>query len=172
MVDMTLFHPRFKERNKNRPILLYVGPILKSRNIKEFLDIPIEGLKRVIGEGRYRHELSRRYPYVEFISPLDDIQLARAYSQADVFVYPHIGYRLEKYIVEALACGLPVAGYPTALMSKVVDGPDVGSVGTSLSCAIHDTLMWHDTPVLIASRVRRARALNPHIGMLVRSIVD
>lgn len=155
MVDMTIFHPAPKEPSKNRPIMLYVGPILKSRNLEAFLKMPFHGLKRLIGDGKDRLELSHKYPYAEFILPLDELRLARAYAQSDVFVYPCDNKKVEDSMIQALACGVPIAGFPTDLMVKVIDSKEVGCYHATLTEAIKKAMQHVD----MDSCVRRAHRL-------------
>lgn len=165
MVDLTIFHPRLKKGNRNRPIMLYIGPIIRQRNLDAFLNVPIKGLKRLVGLGEYRDALAKRYPYAEFIDPLEPKRLAEIMAQADVFVYPCSDCRLEECLIQALASGLPIAGFATDLLSKVVDQPSLGSVGSCLELAIRRALDEKE----VEARVRRAKELNSYIGMIMKS---
>lgn len=57
-----------------------------------------------------------RYPDVVWMGVLPRPQLARVYAAADVFVFPSRNETFGLVMLEAMACGTPVAAYP-------VDGP-------------------------------------------------
>ncbi len=97
-----------------RPIQLYVGRVAVEKNIEAFLASSHPGTKVVVGDGPARHELERRYPDARFLGTLEGAALAGAYAGADVFVFPSRTDTFGLVIIEALACGLPVAAYPVA----------------------------------------------------------
>ncbi|GHF11178.1 GDP-mannose-dependent alpha-mannosyltransferase [Kordiimonas sediminis] len=94
------------------PRLLYVGRVAVEKNIEAFLDAPVEGKKVVVGDGPALHALAKKYSDVEFLGPLYGHDLSRAYSAADVFVFPSKTDTFGLVMIEALACGTPVAAYP------------------------------------------------------------
>ncbi|MDB5714789.1 MAG: glycosyltransferase family 1 protein [Sphingomonadales bacterium] len=107
-----------------RPIQLYVGRIAVEKNIEAFLASDHPGTKIVVGDGPARATLQARYPHVHFMGPLSGTELAGAYAGADVFVFPSRTDTFGLVMIEALACGTPVAAYP-------VSGPiDIVTAGT------------------------------------------
>lgn len=99
-----------------RPWALYVGRISYEKNIDAFLDMPWEGTRIVCGEGPLAAQLKARYPSVVWMGVLPRPQLAQVYAAADVFVFPSRNETFGLVMLEAMACGTPVAAYP-------VDGP-------------------------------------------------
>jgi glycosyltransferase involved in cell wall biosynthesis len=107
------------------PIQLYVGRVAVEKNIEAFLACDTPGTKVVVGDGPARGALARRYPEVRFLGALHGEELASAYAGADVFVFPSRTDTFGLVMIEALACGTPVAAYP-------VTGPiDVLAPGSS-----------------------------------------
>ena len=94
------------------PVLLYVGRIAPEKNLPLFLDAAVPGHKVVVGDGPDLEALRKRYPEVTFLGALTGEALARAYCSADVFVFPSRTDTFGLVLIEALACGLPVAALP------------------------------------------------------------
>src|SRR4051812_14939376 len=67
-VDASLFHPDRKRRDVYqqlpRPIWLYVGRVALEKTLDDFLKLPLEGTKVMVGDGPSRAELEARYPDV------------------------------------------------------------------------------------------------------------
>lgn len=95
-----------------RPIMLSVGRVAVEKNLESFLDAKVTGTKVVVGDGPARTELQARYPDAVFTGSLSGSDLAQAYCAADVFVFPSKTDTFGLVMIEALACGVPVAGYP------------------------------------------------------------
>lgn len=95
-----------------RPILLNVGRVAAEKNLEGFLDIRRPGTKVVVGDGPALQELRQRYPNAVFTGALSGPELAAAYRSADCLVFPSKTDTFGLVIIEALACGVPVAAYP------------------------------------------------------------
>lgn len=114
-IDTTQFHPRPREEQPfglPRPIFMTVGRIAVEKNLPAFLDLDLPGSKVVVGDGPARDELARQYPDVLFTGMRTGQDLAAAYAQADVFVFPSRTDTFGNTILEALASGVPVAAFP------------------------------------------------------------
>lgn len=115
-VDLSCFgpdvppHPAYE--NLARPVQLYVGRVAIEKNIEAFLDSPHSGAKVVVGDGPALEGLKRRYPDVTFLGALRGQPLVSAYASADVFVFPSRTDTFGLVMIEALACGTPVAAHP------------------------------------------------------------
>ena len=112
-----------------RPILLNVGRVSIEKNLEAFLDIPCEGSKVVVGDGPALGELRRKYPNVHFMGSLAGEELASAYRAADCFVFPSRTDTFGLVLIEALACGLPIAAYPVAGPLDIVGAQGRGADG-------------------------------------------
>ena len=97
-----------------RPIQLYVGRVAVEKNIAAFLDARYPGTKVVVGDGPALAELKKRYPQVLFLGRREGSALAGCYAGADVFVFPSRTDTFGLVMIEALACGTPVAAFPVA----------------------------------------------------------
>lgn len=137
--------------NLPRPILLSVGRVAIEKNLESFLNEEVAGTKVVVGDGPALDELKRRYPDAVFTGSLTGGELAQAYAAADVFVFPSKTDTFGLVMIEALACSVPVAGYPVPGPLDVIGadgrGPQgelarpVGAVDDSLSHAVTKALL-------------------------------
>ncbi len=112
-VDPDIFFPDngtlFKD--SKRPIALYVGRIAIEKNLNAFLGMPWEGTKVIVGDGPVRSELEKKHPNALFVGKKKGKELADYYRSSNVFVFPSKTDTFGIVLIEALACGLPVAAY-------------------------------------------------------------
>lgn len=112
-IDPALFHtgpkPLFQDLKK--PVALYAGRISIEKNIEAFLDMEWSGSKVVVGHGPALEALQKKYPHVHFTGKKTGQDLADHYRSADIFVFPSRTDTFGMVLIEALACGLPVAAY-------------------------------------------------------------
>jgi glycosyltransferase involved in cell wall biosynthesis len=135
-VDIAAFRPRPRsELNDARPVWLYAGRVAIEKNIKAFLELDLPGSKWVVGGGPQLKELRRRYKDVRFFGSVDTEELGQRYAEADCFVFPSRTDTFGLVMVEALASGVPVAGYPVPGPLDVVTAPDVGAIDEDLRTA-------------------------------------
>lgn len=99
-----------------RPISMFVGRVSYEKNIETYLKMPFEGSKVVCGVGPLEADLKAKYPEVTWLGLLPRKELASVYASADVFVFPSRNETFGLVMLEAMACGTPVAAFP-------VDGP-------------------------------------------------
>jgi glycosyltransferase involved in cell wall biosynthesis len=112
-VDTNLFRPReVAFYDLPRPIFLYAGRVAAEKNIEAFLSLELPGSKVVVGDGPGKPNLERSYPEVHWAGFRFGEDLARHYAGADVFVFPSLTDTYGVVMLEAMACGLPVAAYP------------------------------------------------------------
>ncbi|MGQ0660593.1 glycosyltransferase family 4 protein, partial [Sphingosinicella sp.] len=122
-----------------RPIQLFVGRVAIEKNIEAFLDAAHPGGKVVVGDGPALAALRKRYPDVLFLGALRGAALAGAYAGADVFVFPSRTDTFGLVMIEALACGTPVAAYPVTGPVDVLSD-EVGAMDADLDAAIASAL--------------------------------
>jgi len=144
-VDTELFKPRDKSAlTLPRPISMYMGRVAVEKNIEEFLHLDLPGSKVVIGDGPALDKLQRAFPGTAFLGRKTGLDLAVHLEAADVFVFPSLTDTFGVVLIEAMACGLPVAAHD-------VTGPrDV---------VIHGKTGWLDED--LGQAVERALAMNP-----------
>jgi glycosyltransferase involved in cell wall biosynthesis len=120
-----------------RPVFAYVGRVAVEKNIRAFLDLDLPGSKLVVGGGPQLAALRRDYPGVHFTGPKFGAELAAAYAGSDVFVFPSLTDTFGLVLLEALACGTPVAAFdvtgPRDVLADAA-GP-IGAVGSDLRAA-------------------------------------
>jgi glycosyltransferase involved in cell wall biosynthesis len=123
-VDVEHFSPEKRgELDFPRPIFLCVGRVAVEKNLPAFLDLDLPGSKVIVGEGPEFDRLKAKYPDAHFLGHRPNNELARIYASADVFVFPSRTDTFGNVIIEALASGTPVAGFPvTGPIDIVGDG--------------------------------------------------
>jgi glycosyltransferase involved in cell wall biosynthesis len=117
------------------PVMLYVGRVAVEKNIEAFLSCEHPGSKVVVGDGPARASLARRFPNVSFLGQRSGLELAAAYRAADVLVFPSRTDTFGLVMIEALACGTPVAAYPVTGPIDVLDAR-VAAMDEDLDVAI------------------------------------
>lgn len=129
--------------------LLYVGRVSREKNIEDFCRLQLDGWtefgarvhKTVVGDGPAKFALEREYPDVKFVGYKFGKELARYYQINDVCVFPS---KVDTYgitILESMACGTPVAGYPvTGPIDQIVNGVN-GYTNDDLETAVGKCLL-------------------------------
>jgi len=135
-VDLDVFYPRTDESSRLegqcRPRFLYVGRVSVEKNVEAFLTLDLPGSKIVAGVGPALALLRKRFPEVHFVGVLSREELAVLYSSVDVFVFPSRTDTFGLVMLEALACGTPVAAFPVAGPIDVVGGSNVAVLDDDL----------------------------------------
>jgi glycosyltransferase involved in cell wall biosynthesis len=130
-VDLDLFKPGPRDRLQTKPpIFVYVGRVAVEKNVEAFLSLDLPGSKWVVGEGPAMATLKARYPEASYLGVLQQKELAEVYSAADVFVFPSKTDTFGLVLLEAMACGTPVAAFPvTGPLDVLGDVPPAQSGG-------------------------------------------
>jgi glycosyltransferase involved in cell wall biosynthesis len=140
-VDTNVFSPEKPARlTFPGPILLYVGRLAVEKNVTAFLDLKTKGTKVIVGDGPMRPQLESRYPEAWFLGARFGAELASLYAAADVFVFPSLTDTFGLVLLEALACGTPVAAFPAAGPADVLNDPAVATLNWDLAAAIERSL--------------------------------
>lgn len=138
-VDLTCFSPNAPRPAEydglEGPILLYVGRVAVEKNIEAFLECDYPGTKVVVGDGPARASLEARFPEAKFMGKRMGEELAGFYAHADVFVFPSKTDTFGLVMIEALACGTPVAAFPVPGPLDIVE-EHVGALSENLARAI------------------------------------
>ena len=135
-VDVSLFKPRDKSfLDFPRPIAMYVGRVAIEKNIEAFLKLDLPGTKVVVGDGPARAELETKYPNTKFVGYRFGEELASHVAAADVFVFPSRTDTFGLVLLEAMACGVPVAAYPVTGPIDVVTQGVTGELNEDLRAA-------------------------------------
>jgi len=134
-VDQTVFYPRERTLDLPRPIFLYVGRVAPEKNIEAFLSLDLPGSKVVVGDGPARAELEATFPQAHFLGMKRGEELARLYASADAFVFPSLTDTFGIVLLEALACGVPVAAFPVQGPIDVIGDSAAGALSQDLRAA-------------------------------------
>jgi phosphatidylinositol alpha 1,6-mannosyltransferase len=130
-VDTVLFSPEKRDRADDVLTVGYVGRLSPEKSVRVLRDVAHAlteaGVSRfriaVIGDGHERAWLEQNVPHVELAGLLYGEDLARAYANMDIFVFPSHTDTFGNVILEALASGVPAvvtsSGGPKYL---VIDG--------------------------------------------------
>ena len=147
-VNLDIFHPAKKGwtapqqlQKLKRPIALYVGRIAIEKNLEAFLSMKWEGTKLLVGDGPSREYLQKKYPDAVFVGTKQKEELADHFRASDVFVFPSKTDTFGIVLIEALACGLTIAGYNVTGPKDIITQDWLGAVDDNdLSAAAHSAL--------------------------------
>ena len=140
-VDHTIFRPQKSNRLQSKPpIFLYVGRVAVEKNIEAFLALDLPGSKWVAGVGPALESMQARFPAANYLGVLNQHELAEVYASADVFVFPSKTDTFGLVLLEAMACGLPVAAYPVTGPIDVIEDPRAGCLDEDLRTACMNAL--------------------------------
>jgi len=140
-VDSELFRPGDKHfLQLPRPVWLYLGRVAVEKGIEDFLELDLPGSKLVVGDGPARAELAARFPQAHFVGFKHGEDLARHIAASDVFVFPSRTDTFGLVLLEAMACGVPVAAYPVTGPIDVVINGHTGVLDEDLQLAAEAAL--------------------------------
>lgn len=140
-VDLNRFKPIDRSLNEKTNILLYVGRVSKEKNIEKFLNLNFPDYHKIIvGDGPELKNLKAKYKDVIFTGALKGEKLARMYALADCFVFPSKSDTFGIVMIEALACGTPVAAYPVTGPIDILNHK-VGCMDNDLHTAVKNALL-------------------------------
>jgi phosphatidylinositol alpha 1,6-mannosyltransferase len=151
-VDSRHFHPGKRRRDGGITRALYVGRITPEKNLEAL--VPIFAARTdvelvLVGDGPSVAELREKLPRATFAGRLVGEDLARAYADADFFVFPSRTDTLGNVVLEAMASGLPVVVADSMGPKELVHHESTGFV------AHDDTDFAHAVDVLATNRERR-----------------
>jgi len=140
-VDAEHFRPVGRgELGVRRPVFLYLGRVAVEKSVADFLALDLPGTKVVVGDGPARPRLEAAHPEAVFTGYRTGEALVRALSDADVFVFPSRTDSLGLVLLEALACGVPVAAYPVTGPEHIVEHGVTGYLAEDLEGAARAAL--------------------------------
>ena len=140
-VDRDIFHPGHRSKTISK-YLVCVSRVSKEKNLEEFFELDYPGyLKIMVGDGPMLETYRQQYPHVHFTGYKTGEDLAHYYANAEAFVFPSRWETFGLVMVEAMACGTPVAAYPCQGPMDVVDEGITGCMNDDLKQAVKDALM-------------------------------
>jgi glycosyltransferase involved in cell wall biosynthesis len=135
-VDRTTFKSGDRLPSVNY-VLVCVSRVSKEKNLEDFFNLDYPGARKImVGDGPMLETYKKKYPAVEFVGFKTGHDLAYYYNLADVFVFPSRWETFGLVMIEAMACGTPVAAYPVQGPLDVVDQGMTGFMNESLGDAI------------------------------------
>jgi len=152
-VDRTVFNPSQRTGTAvNGPILVCVSRVSKEKNLEAFFEMPYAGVKIMVGDGPMLEEYKTSYPDVKFVGAKRGQELAKYFAMADVFVFPSRWETFGLVMIEAMACGTPVAAYPCQGPLDVIDEGVTGCMREDLAQAVTGALLLDRSKVLAGSQ--------------------
>ena len=140
-VDADVFHPRKRGAlDLPRPIFLTVGRVAVEKNLEAFLKLDLPGTKVSSATGRRVPRWPEHFRSAVFLGSREGEALAEIYAAADVFVFPSRTDTFGLVLLEALASGVPVAGFPAAAPRDVIGEAPVGVLDEDLRRACLEAL--------------------------------
>ena len=101
-----------------RPMFLAVGRLAVEKNVDAFLALDLPGTKVVVGDGPARTSWRAAFRTPSSSAPSAAPSSPPIYAAADVFVFPSRTDTFGLVLLEALASGLPIAGFPVAATQR------------------------------------------------------
>lgn len=170
-VDIDRFRPtEASALDLPRPIFLTVGRVAVEKNLDAFLDLDLPGSKVVVGDGPALDDYRARHPGVRFMGARTGEALAAIYASADAFVFPSRTDTFGLVLLEALACGLPVAAFPVAGPRDVITSPEVGVLDDDLRAAALGALTKSRQACVAFARPLTWEASVAHFARNIRSV--
>ena len=140
-VDTEIFTPNDPHQyHLPKPVWVNVGRVSVEKNIETFLDLELPGSKVIIGDGPDMDRLSKQYPDCTFVGYKFGEELASFIAGGDVFIFPSKTDTFGLVMLEAMACGVPVAAFPVTGPIDVVQSGKTGILDNHLEKACHEAL--------------------------------
>jgi glycosyltransferase involved in cell wall biosynthesis len=136
-VDRSLFrsYPR-DHLDLPRPIVLYAGRLAVEKGIDDFMRLKVKGSKVLVGDGPERERLQKLGRDAHFLGFRHAEDYARTLAAADVMVFPSLTDTFGLVMLEAMACGTPVAAYNAPSPMDVVEDGVTGCLADKLEDAV------------------------------------
>jgi len=135
-VDLGLFQRNEKASppaGLAKPIFTFMGRLAPEKNLEAFLDCELPGSKLIIGDGPSKAELEQKYSDAKFVGYKKGQELVDLLSISDVFVFPSKTDTFGLTMIEAMACGIPVAAFDVTGPKDVVTNGETGYLGENLA---------------------------------------
>ena len=170
-VDTSIFNISGRTLNGNENTIIFVGRVSKDKNLDDFCSI--KGYNKIlVGDGPYLKELKQRYTDVNFTGFIDHKELPGWYRKASVFVFPSKYDTYGLVMLEAMACGLPVAAYDVPSPCDVIENGVTGYLGNNLTENIEKILENYDYLSRNASEFANSKSWKSISDQFVSHLVD
>jgi len=164
-VDAEKFSPDKRTVNDGVFRFGFVGRLRPEKNVRLLIDLEKKLIAAgktgfeflIVGEGNEREELMKKMKHAKFTGFIDGAELAEAYANMDVFVFPSETDAYGNVIQEAAASGVPSIvtdkGGPKYL---VADG-ETGFIATDPDQFFDFALLLMDDPERMEAMRKKAR---------------
>ncbi len=166
-VDTHLFSPSFRDRNGTRDpfVLGFCGRLSIEKNVFLLARIRTELIERgisnfrflIVGHGKEEGWLREHLPNADFTGVLRGPELARAYANMDLFVFPSHTDTFGNVVLEALASGVPAIVTPDGGPRYIVKDGETGFIADDAGFSGAIAKVMGD-PELYGRMSREARA--------------
>jgi phosphatidylinositol alpha 1,6-mannosyltransferase len=163
-VDTQAFSPAYRDRNVSDAdfVLGFVGRLSVEKNVALLVAIERQLRQRgagdfrflIVGHGGEETWLRERLRRAEFTGVLRGADLARAYANMDVFVFPSHTDTFGNVVLEALASGVPAIVTPDGGPARIVRDGDTGFIRADQDFAAAIAGLADDAPKHAAMRER------------------
>jgi phosphatidylinositol alpha 1,6-mannosyltransferase len=166
-VDAELFHPDKRRRGPEDGgcVLGFVGRLSVEKNIAHLVQVQQQleqmGYRNfrflIVGQGAQESWLRERLPRARFAGVLHGEELAAAYADMDLFVFPSHTDTFANVVLEALASGVPAIVNPDGGPKTIVRDGQTGRIVPDAEFAAAIAAIFDD-PARHAAMRRAARA--------------
>ena len=130
-VDTNLFKPS-DWTNTGVIRAVYVGRVSAEKNLTEYLEVSNPNIvKYVIGDGPQLDEYKARYTDAFFLGRKTQQEIAHILPAYDVFAWPSLTDTFGLVVLEAMACGLPVAALDNEVNRYIIEDGKSGILSDS-----------------------------------------
>lgn len=134
-IDFDVFQCKTtNHRSKNN--LVYYGRISDEKNLEDLCRLSKKYNVHLIGDGPARKRLEFEFPRVTFYGFKTQEQIVDILQNMDVLVFPSEADTFGLVMIEAMACGIPVAGYRSIGAVDIVKDGINGYLGSDLESCI------------------------------------
>ncbi len=131
-VDLSTFQPK-KRAARKKKVYVCTSRLAIEKNLDAFLSLKLDGEKWMIGSGPEEKRLREKYLDVKFFGNKSHEEIANIYQECDYFVFPSKTDTFGLVLLEAMACGLPVAAYNVSGPKDVIGKSKAGILREDLA---------------------------------------
>ncbi len=176
-VDTDVFRPHSGVRDETT--LIFVGRIAPEKNLPALLEAiePIQVSLTIIGEGKIRPELQRRFARLDgritWEGNIPNSELPAYFNHAGIFVLPSLYEGHPKALIEAMASGLTVIGADSPGIRELIRHEETGYLCSGdtagIRKAIQELLARPDLRARMGHNARQYVMRNYSLDIIVES---
>lgn len=154
-IDAEIFKPKRKHTGycETEKLAVCVSRVSSEKNLEDFFKLDIDCKKIMVGGGPQLEYYKKKYPRVQFVGMKRGAELADFYQKADVFVFPSRTDTFGVVMIEALACGTPVAAYDVTGPKDIIANGLNGYIGDDLKANVEKCLKLNRRKVYESSKI-------------------